>query len=93
MTIHEIMQMRRKPRLGRVISVDLEVLRSGLGSEYGVIHDLDAIRPRKVRRVMDADGWRWQLVRQHKDQGSWDYYFESDRECLTEVNYDYGLMK
>lgn len=93
MTIDEIMKKPRHriPKLGRVVEVDLDVLRAGIGSNYGVIHDLDTVVKRKVRRVMDADGWRWQLVREKWDDEI--YLFQSDRECLNELNYRFGLIK
>lgn len=91
MTIDEIMRLHRKPKLGRVVEVDLDVLRAGIGSNYGVIHDLDTVVKRKVRRVMDVDGWRWQLVREKWDDNI--HLYESDRECLTQLNYEFGLIK
>ena len=39
------------PKLFRVVSVELDVLRSKLGSGYGVIFDCDETVIRKVRRV------------------------------------------
>ena len=93
MTIDEIMKKprHRMPKLGRVVEVDLDVLRAGIGSNYGVIHDLDTVVKRKGRRVMDADGWRWQLVREKWDDNI--HLFESDREGLNELNYQFGLIK
>ncbi|HEK1878102.1 TPA: hypothetical protein ACKRGR_003481 [Proteus mirabilis] len=81
------------PKLFRVVGVELGVLRSGLGSGYGVIFDCDETVIRKVRRVKSKIGWHWQLAREHKDQEQWDYYLESDRESLNNINYEYGLMK
>lgn len=81
------------PKLYRVVIAELDVLRNGLGSDYGVIFDCDETEIRKVRRVRDVDGWRWQLVREHKDQEQWDYYFGSDRECLNELNWNLGSIK
>jgi len=95
MTIDEIMKKprHRMPKLGRVVEVDLDVLRAGIGSNYGVIHDLDTVVKRKVRRVMDVHGWRWQLAREHRDQELWDYCLEYDREQVTNLNYEFGLLK
>ncbi len=81
------------PKLFRVVSVELGVLRSCLGSGYGVIFDCDETVIRKVRRVKSKIGWHWQLIREHKDQELWDCYIESDRESLNNINYEYGLMK
>ncbi|EPT8324460.1 hypothetical protein ACVS1I_002123 [Providencia rettgeri] len=81
------------PKLFRVVSVELGVLRSCLGSGYGVIFDCDETVIRKVRRVKSRIGWHWQLAREHKDQELWDYCLESDRESLNNINYEYGLMK
>lgn len=95
MTIDEIMELprHRMPKLGRVVEVDLDVLRPGFGSGYGVIHDVDIVARRKVRRVMDVNGWRWQLVRDWLDQEAWDYFFERDKEQITNLNYEYDLIK
>lgn len=93
MTIDEIMKKprHRMPKLGRVIEVDLDVLRAGIGANYGVIYDIDTVVKRKVRRVMDVDGWRWQLVREKWDDNI--HLYESDREGLNELNYQLGLIK
>jgi len=83
----------RLPKLGRVVEIDLDVLRWGVGEGLGVIFDCDAVVKRKVRRVMDSNGWRWQLARQWKDQEFWDYCFEQDKEQILNINYEYGLIK
>ncbi|HDX4397555.1 TPA: hypothetical protein QIU16_000579 [Citrobacter freundii] len=81
------------PKLFRVIEVDLDVLRNGIGGGGGVIFDIDHLVKRKVRRVMHSGGWKWQLVREWLDQESFDYCFEQDRECLENLNYDLGLLQ
>ncbi|QLX24563.1 hypothetical protein [Citrobacter freundii] len=88
-----IEELPKLPKLFRVIEVDLDVLRNGIGGGGGVIFDIDTVVKRKVRRVMHAGGWRWQLVREWLDQESWDYCLEQDRECLEHLNYDLGLMR
>lgn len=76
------------PKLFRPIRVEFDSL-TGYG---GYEHWVTTIR--YVRRVKHADGWRWQLVRtNHKDLDRWDYYLDSDREALNDINYEYGLMK
>ncbi|MEY0030545.1 hypothetical protein AB7459_17150 [Providencia rettgeri] len=80
------------PKLFRVVSVELDVLRDKLGENYGVVCGCDAAVVRLVRRVKHRDGWCWQLVREHKDQEEWDYCFESDRECLNNLNWELGLF-
>ncbi|EMC7916080.1 hypothetical protein [Enterobacter cloacae] len=87
-----IEELPKLPKLFRVIEVDLDVLRSGLGEGGGVIFDLDAVVKRKVRRVKHAGGWKWQLVREYHQQERCDYCFEQDRECLENLNYDLGLL-
>lgn len=87
-----IEELPKLPKLFRVIEVDLDVLRNGIGAGGGVIFDMDAIVKRKVRRVKHDDGWKWQLVREWRDQEFWDYFFEQDRECLEQLNYDLGLL-
>ena len=88
-----IEEMKVLPKLYRVITVELDVLRNGFGANYGVIYDIDTIVKRKVRRVLDTDGWSWALVREYHNQEQWDYFFEYDKECLHELNYTLGLIK
>lgn len=88
-----IEELPNLPKLFRVIEVDLDVLRNGIGGGGGVIFDIDHLVKRKVRRVMHRGGWKWQLVREWLDQESFDYCFEQDRECLENLNYDLGLMQ
>lgn len=73
------------PKLFRVVSVELNVM-----SEFGEYYDTVI---RSVRRVKHVDGWRWQIARVHNNQKDWDYYLESDKESLNNINYEYGLMK
>jgi len=87
-----IEELPKLPKLFRVIEVDLDVLRNGIGGGGGVIFDLDAVVKRKVRRVLHSGGWRWQMVRECPDQEMWDYCLEQDRECLELLNHDLGLM-
>ncbi len=89
MTIHEYHNGKLPmPKLFRVVSVELDSL-TGYG---GYEHWVTTIR--HVRRVRHADGWRWQLVRKHhKGLDRWDYYLNSDREGLNDINYAYGLMQ
>ncbi len=87
-----IEELPKLPKLFRVIEVDLDVLRNGIGGGGGVIFDMDAVVKRKVRRVMHSGGWKWQIVREWRDQELWDYCLEQDRECLEHLNYDLGLM-
>lgn len=88
-----IEELKKLPKLYRVITVELDVLRNGFGANYGVIYDIDTVVKRKVRRVLDTDGWRWAMVREHRNQEQWDYFFEYDKECLHELNYELGLIK
>ena len=90
MRIEELPQL---PKLYRGIEVDLDVLRNGIGSGYGVIFDIDQLVKRKVRRVMHSGGWKWQIAREWPDQEMWDYCLEQDRECLEHLNYELGLIK
>ncbi|HCU1682480.1 hypothetical protein [Escherichia coli] len=88
-----IEELPKLPKLFRVIEVDLDVLRNGIGGGGGVIFDMDAVVKRKVRRVMHSGGWKWQIAREWPDQESWDYCLQQDRECLELLNYDLGLMQ
>ncbi|AVF34252.1 hypothetical protein [Rahnella sikkimica] len=87
MTLDQVMAASELPRMYRVIEVEIDVVRNGIGSGGGVIYDIDKVVKRKIRRVRDATGWRWQLVRQDKHQEVWDYFFEQDRESLNEFNF------
>ncbi|QGX91693.1 hypothetical protein EFZ10_08670 [Tatumella sp. TA1] len=85
-------QYRRLPKLGRVVTVDMEVLRNWASGE-GAVFDIETVVQRKVRRVMGDNGWRWQLVRDRLEQEYWDYYFAQDKEELHELNFEYGLLQ
>ncbi|QHJ82079.1 MAG: hypothetical protein [Caudoviricetes sp.] len=87
MTLDQVMASSELPRMYRVIEVELDVLRNGIGSGGGVIYDIDKLEKRNIRRVRDATGWKWQLVRRDKHQEVWDYFFQQDRENLNEFNY------
>lgn len=95
MRIEDYMKKSRHslPKLGRVVEVDLDVLRCGVGEGLGVTYDNDVVVKRKVRRVMDTNGWRWQLAKQSKGQELWDYCFEHDKEQILNINYEYSLIK
>ena len=88
-----IEELPKLPKLFRVIEVDLDVLRNGIGSGWGVHVDQDAIVKRRVRRVKHDGRWTWQLVGEWCDPELWDYCFEQDRECLENLNYDLGLLR
>jgi len=83
----------RLPKMHKVIKVDLDVLRPSLAGGLGVIFDCDDVVERKVRRVKCENGWKWQLVKDSKDQDEWDYYFDDDKEIIEDINYELGLTK
>ncbi|MBU9823148.1 hypothetical protein J1782_24975 [Rahnella sp. BCC 1045] len=87
MTLDQVMAASELPRMYRVIEVELDVVRNGIGSGGGVIYDIDRLEKRNIRRVRDATGWKWQLVRRDKHQEVWDYFFHQDRESLNEFNF------
>ncbi len=89
-TIDEIMKSEKLPKMHKVITIELETLRGALGSNLGWM-EVDAVVTRKVRRVMGNFGWKWQLVTEYKGQRDDDYYFETDREMIDEINYEYRL--
>ncbi len=91
-TLDEVMSQVKLPKLYRVIKVQISALRNSVGEGYGIIFDCDTIVERKVRRVLCPEGWKWQLVRDGHDQEEWDYYFESDKECLSDYNCNYDLI-
>ncbi|MBD2791729.1 hypothetical protein [Xenorhabdus szentirmaii] len=80
------------PKLYRVVEVELDVLRDRIYGCGGVMPDCDEVKKRQVRRVKYSGGWKWQLVRKCRNQEVWDYYFEQDRACLENLNYDLGLI-
>lgn len=87
MTLDQVMAASELPRMYRVIEVELDVVRNGIGSGGGVIYDIDKVVKRNIRRVRDTTGWRWQIVRQDKHQEVWDYFFQQDMESLSEFNF------
>lgn len=87
-----IEELKKLPKLYRVITVDLDVLRNGIGGSGGVIFDIDTVIKRKVRRVLnERGGWRW-VIAEERHEREWNYCLESDRECLQELNYQLGLV-
>lgn len=88
MTIEEIMKSGKLPKLYRVVKVEMSVLRAAIGYGGGVMFDQDTIVEKKVRRVLCSNGWKRSLV----SEGYYDYCFESDSECLDEINAELGLI-
>lgn len=58
MTLDQVMAASELPRMYRVIEVELDVVRNGIGSGGGVIYDIDRLEKRNIRRVRDATGWK-----------------------------------
>lgn len=79
------------PKMYRVIKVEIDALRVSVGEGFGV-YEHDQVVERKVRRVKCNTGWKWQLVQECKEQSDWDYFFEEDKECLNDFNYESGLI-
>lgn len=75
------------PKLYRVIKIEFSSLRNGLGSNYGVIFDIDTMVTRKVRRVLCPGGWKWQIRDLH-ELWEWDYFVDTDQEILNEIGMD-----
>ena len=76
------------PKLFRPVRVEFD----SLSGDGGYEHWVTTIR--HVRRVIHADGWRWQLVRMnHKGLDRWDYCLNQDRECLDNLNWEFGLFR
>lgn len=73
------------PKMFRVVSVVFNVM-----SDFGEYYDTTT---RRVRRVRHTDSWHWQIARGRNNKKEWDYYLESDREAINDINYEYGLMK
>jgi len=85
-------ELKQLPKLYRVITVDLDVLRNGIGAGGGVIFDIDTVIKLRVRRVLNENGgWRW-VIADERYEWEWNCCLESDRECLQELNYELGLM-
>ena len=69
------------PKLYRPIKIKFWSLRNGLGSNYGVIFDIDTEVERTVRRVLYGGDWKWQIVNLDKIR-EWDYFADTDQETL-----------
>lgn len=80
------------PRLYAPTRIKFWSLRSGLGSNYGVIFDIDTEVERLCRRVRTTDGWKWQIVN-FSDIEEWDYSIYADKEILdvygSELEFEY----
>lgn len=71
------------PKLYRVVTIKFWSLRMGVGSGLGAIFDIDTQVTRRCRRILDGDGWTWQLVDYERD---WDLTMETDLNTI----YNYG---
>ena len=65
-------------------------LRNGLGSNLGVIFDIDTEVTRMAMRVRTndswfADGWKWQ-IHHLPSVAEWDETALTDQECLNQGN-------
>lgn len=88
----KIEDIKKLPKMYRVIEVKLDVLRDQIGYNMGVMCDCDTSVTRKVRRVLHSGGWKWQVAIECPKQSEWDYCLESDQECLNELNHELGLV-
>lgn len=62
-------------------------LRSELGSNLGVIFDVDTEITRNCRVVIGEDGLKkWQIIKVDIKQVEWDYFVDEDQECLNEID-------
>ena len=61
-------------------------LRDTLGSNYGVIHDVDKLVTRSCRAVIGRFGLKWQLVKDEEYKHH--YCNEADQECLDNMNFN-----
>lgn len=75
------------PKLYAPVRIRFWSLRMGLGSNYGVIFDVDTQVERKCRRVKCEGGWKWQIVGFAK-LAEWDSTAEQDKEILDEFGSD-----
>jgi len=77
----------RLPKLYAPVRIKFWSLRDGLGSNYGVVFDVDTQVERKCRRVKFEGGWKWQIV-DFMNLAEWDYMAEQDKEILDEYGSD-----
>jgi len=73
----------KHPKLYAPVKIKFWSLRNGLGSNLGVIYDIDTEVTRKCRRVLCASGWKWQLINYYRHR-DWDWTLEQDKEILDE---------
>lgn len=71
----------RPPKLYREVWIKFWSLRNGVGSNLGVINDIDTEVVRKCRRVLDCGEWKWQLV-DYQENIEWDWALDMDKEVL-----------
>lgn len=75
------------PKLYAPVKIKFWSLRMGLGSNYGVIFDVDTQVERKCRRIKCEGGWKWQIVDYMSIQ-EWDNLVWQDKEILDEFGSD-----
>jgi len=79
------------PKMYSQVNLKFWSLRNGLGSNYGVIFDIDTQVTRKCMRVMCDEGWKWQIINYTKIlEAGWDYLIETDKECLDNSGMDFS---
>lgn len=75
--------MQQLPKLYAPVNIRFWSLRNGLGSNLGVVFDIDTEVIRKCMRVLCEEGWKWQIV-EYNTISEWDYVVETDKEILDE---------
>lgn len=72
------------PKLYRPVKIKFSSLRNGLGSELGVVFDIDTVVERVAMRIIAEGGWKWQIKDFNKII-EWDPFVEIDRDVLNEI--------
>jgi hypothetical protein len=73
------------PPYRKAVRIKFWSLRNGIGSNMGVIFDIDTQVERECYRVKDGDGWRW-IIKGHNRLPLWDLVWaDTDQECLDNM--------
>jgi hypothetical protein len=78
--------MNKLPKLYRPVKIKFWSLRNGLGSNYGMIFDIDRQVERTCMRVLNKNGgWFWQIKNIiNERKWNYDYFIDQDQEILAE---------
>lgn len=76
------------PKFRKAVMIRFSSLRDGIGSNMGVIPDIDTWVERECYRVKTGEGWKWK-IKGFNQIPWWDYGLaETDQICLDEIGSD-----